>query len=344
MKLPTHNPSKLFGISCSPEKASIVIIPMPWEVTVSSRSGTSLGPESILKASYGLGSMTPHEASSIQALGVAMLPIPHDWKALSDTLRHHTVGHIHAMELGFGKSSFKKGIVNKIDHYAEQLKEDVKSKSIFYLKEGKLVGVLGGDHSVPLGFIEALAEFHNNFGVLQIDAHPGLRKAYRGFHYSHASIMYNVLQLPYITRLVQVGLRNCTEEELQIIAAEEGRIFPFFDSDLKKQRFVGATWESICTTIVEVLPEKTYISFDIDGLDPKLCPSTGTPVPGGLEFDEVCYLLDRIVKSGKKIIGFDLCEVAPGENIDWDAQVGSRVLYKLAMAIGASTEKTSPKF
>lgn len=341
MRFPAHSSTKLFGVACPPEKASVVIIPVPWEVTVSSRSGTVLGPESILKASHELGVMAPHATPTIQELGVSMLPIPHDWRALSDTLRHHTVGHIHAMESGFERSNLKKSIIKKIDHCAEQLKEDIKKKATFYLKEAKLVGVLGGDHSVPLGLIEALAEFHNNFGVLQIDAHPGLHKAYRGFHYSHASIMHNVLQLPYITRLVQVGLRNCASEELQVITAEEGRIFSFFDSDFKQQQFQGVTWEKICTTIIEVLPEKIYISFDIDGLDAKLCPSTGAPVPGGLEFDEACYLLDRVVKSGKKIIGFDLCEVAPGENIDWDAQVGSRILYKLAMAIGASKKKTA---
>jgi agmatinase len=124
-----------------------------------------------------------------------------------------------------------------------------------------------------------------------------------------------------------------------VITAEEGRIFPFFDSDLKRQRFQGVTWEKICAAIVDTLPERIYISFDIDGLDAKLCPSTGTPVPGGLEFDEVCYLFEQIVKAGKKIVGFDLCEVAPGENMDWDAQVGSRILYKLAMMIGSGWGK-----
>ena len=232
-----------------------------------------------------------------------------------------------------------KSIVKTIDYYASQLKEDVKSKARTWLREEKLVGVLGGDHSVPLGCIEALSEFHNNFGILQIDAHPGLRIAYRGFRYSHASIMYNALQLPCITRLVQVGLRHCSSQELEIIAAEEGRIFPFFDRDLKQQRFQGGTWEQSCSNIIDVLPDKVYISFDIDGLDAKLCPGTGTPIPGGLGFDEVCYLLERVSESGKQIIGFDLCEVYPGENMDWDAQVGSRILYKLASALQANQQK-----
>jgi agmatinase len=339
MKLSTHTPTKLFGVACPLEEASVVIIPVPWEVTVSSRSGTSLGPESILKASHELGSMNRHDISSIQELGVALLPIPHNWKVLSNTLRHHTVGYMHAIESGFEKANLKKDIIKNIDHHAYQLKEDVKAKALTYLREDKLVGVLGGDHSVPLGLIEALAEFHNNFGVLHIDAHPGLRKAYCGFNYSHASIMHNVLQLPHIIKLIQVGLRHCAAEELQVIDAEEGRVFSFFDHDLKRKQFQGITWDNICTTIIETLPERIYISFDIDGLDARLCPSTGTPVPGGLEFDEVCYLFERIVKAGKKIIGFDLCEVAPGENMDWDAQVGSRILYKLAVMMGASQGK-----
>ena len=338
MKLHTHTPAKLFGVSCSLEEASVVIIPVPWEVTVSSRSGTALGPESILKASYEL-SMIRHEYAGAQEMGVTVLPIPHDWKALSDTLRHHTVGYIHGIESGFEKSSLKKSIIKKVDHYAYELKEDVKAQARTYLKAGKMVGVLGGDHSVSLGLFEALAEFYNNFGVLQIDAHAGLHNAYQGFTYSHASIMYNVLQLPHIIRLVPVALRNYSAEEAQEISAEEGRIFPFFDSSLKRQRFQGVTWEQICKSIIDTLPNRVYISFDIDGLDAKLCPSTGTPVPGGLDFDEVCYLFEQLVKAGKKIVGFDLCEVATGENMDWDAQVGSRVLYKLAMMMGASQGK-----
>jgi agmatinase len=339
MKLSTHSPDKLFGVACPPEKASVIIIPVPWEITVSSRSSTALGPESILKASYELGDVTQNDASGMQNFGISMLPIPYDWKTLSDTLRHHTIGYIHAMESGFEKSNLKESIVKRIDRYAYQLKKNIKTKALTYLQEDKLVGILGGDHSVPLGLIEALAEFHNNFGILQIGAHPGLRKAYLGFQYAHASIMHNALQLPHITRLVQVGLRNCAAQELQVIAAETGRIFPFFDSDLKRQHFQGITWDKICETIIDTLPKRIYISFNIDGLDPKLCPSTGAPVPGGLAFDEVCYLLEKIVKAGNEIVGFDLCEVAPGENMNWDAQVGSRMLYKLAMAMGASQGK-----
>lgn len=334
MKLYTHTPTKLFGVACSLKEADAVIIPVPWEVTVSSRSGTALGPESILKASQELGSIR-HEYVGAKKIGVAMLPIPHEWKVLSDMLRQHTMGYIHALESGF-ESSLKKSIIKKVDGYAYELKEEVKAKAKTYLKRGKMVGVLGGDHSVSLGLFEALGEFYDDFGVLQIDAHGGLHKAYQGFTYSHASIMHNVLQLPHITKLVPVGLRNYSAEESEVLAAEEDRITPFFDRQLKRQRFQGVTWDETCQEIIAALPDRVYISFDIDGLDAKLCPSTGTPVPGGLEFEEVSCLLEQLVRAGKKIVGFDLCEVAPGENMDWDAQVGSRILYRLTMMMGAS--------
>jgi agmatinase len=87
-------------------------------------------------------------------------------------------------------------------------------------------------------------------------------------------------------------------------------------------------WKKITEEIIEHLPGEVYISFDIDGLDPVLCPSTGTPVPGGLSFNEALHIIKTIVTSGRRIIGFDLNEVAPGET-EWDANVGARLLYKL---------------
>jgi agmatinase len=88
--------------------------------------------------------------------------------------------------------------------------------------------------------------------------------------------------------------------------------------------------------IIESLPEKVYISFDIDGLDPRFCPHTGTPVPGGLDFHEAVELIKAVALTGRKIIGFDLNEVAPGPNDDWDANVGARLLWQLSLWTGVS--------
>ena len=108
--------------------------------------------------------------------------------------------------------------------------------------------------------------------------------------------------------------------------------------------FEGRTWDSICREMIQELPDKVYISFDIDGLDPKLCPNTGTPVPGGFSFQQAMYLIRKVVESGREIIGFDLCEVAPGDEGDWDANVGARVLYRLNNFMNLSRKRRSSEF
>jgi len=177
--------------------------------------------------------------------------------------------------------------------------------------------------------IDALAENNESFGILQLDAHADLRNGYEGFSQSHASIMYNALQHKSIASLVQVGVRDLSQDEVDFIKSES-RITPFYDWELKNKQFEGTPWSTQCEDIVAALPQKVYVSFDIDCLKPHLCPNTGTPVPGGLEFEEAVYLLFEVVKSGKEIIGFDLCEVAPGET-NIDAIVGARVLWNLCL-------------
>ena len=104
----------------------------------------------------------------------------------------------------------------------------------------------------------------------------------------------------------------------------------FDDWQLKDNTYSGMNWATQCEKIIATLPEAVYISFDIDGLTPEFCPHTGTPVPGGLDFNQAIYLIQTLVKAGKTIIGFDLCEVAPGESGEWDGNVGARLLYKLS--------------
>src|ERR1700722_17803982 len=108
-----------------------------------------------------------------------------------------------------------------------------------------------------------------------------------------------------------------------------GRVKLFTDKSLKERIYKGENWHERVQFIIKQLPDTIYISFDIDGLDPKLCPNTGTPVPGGLEFQQALYLIEQVVESGKKIVSFDINEVAPGAD-EWDANVGARLLYKIS--------------
>ena len=205
------------------------------------------------------------------------------------------------------------------------------SETASLLDEGKIVGLIGGDHSTPLGFIQTLADRHDSFGILQIDAHMDLREAYEGFTYSHASIFHNALQLPSVKKLVQVGIRDFCDAEFER-SQSDTRIDTHTMGMIRGKKFDGINWSSYVDQLVESLPEKVYISFDIDGLDPNFCPNTGTPVPGGLDFYEATFLIKKIVAAKKEIIGFDLSEVA-GLGNDWDGNVGARILYKLCGAI-----------
>ena len=190
------------------------------------------------------------------------------------------------------------------------------------LDAGKIVGIVGGDHSVPYGALKAVAARRPSFGVLHFDAHSDTRRAYEGFVHSHASIMFNVLEdIPQVTKLVQVGIRDLCEEEHAYCKSQGARVRMFSDRELVKRRHAGEPFARTVEAIVQQLPDEVWVSFDIDGLDPRFCPHTGTPVPGGLDTSEVVAILREVARSGRRIVGFDLNEVAPSAHDD-DRRVG----------------------
>ena len=326
----------IFGLPFTEENAQVIIVPVPWEVTVSYTGGTATAPQAILDASTQVDLYVRHIKDAWK-LGICMLPFPQEVLEESNALRKLARQHIEAIEAG--QTAINTIITDQVNKGCENLTVYVKNITQKYLKKNKLVGLLGGDHSTPLGFLQALSEQHDRFGILVIDAHADLRKAYEGFTYSHASIMYNALKLPAVAKLVQVGIRDYCEEEERLISDARGRIKVFYDEDIKYAQYQGKTWSSICETIINELPDNVYISLDIDGMDPKLCPHTGTPVAGGFDFHQVTLLLNMLARSGKKIIGFDLNEVAAGETDEWDANVGARLLYQLCNWMAVSQGK-----
>ena len=168
------------------------------------------------------------------------------------------------------------------------------------------------------------------FQVWQIAVSYTHLDVYKRQGYSHASIMYNVLtELAQVKKLVQLGIRDYCDEELKVIDESNGRIVTFFDKDIKERMYEGDTWKQIVDEVINHLPENVFISFDVDGLDPKLAPNTGTPVPGGFELEQIFYLFKKMKQAGKKIIGFDLNEIGVSPN-QWDENVGARILYKLS--------------
>ncbi|MGB3180802.1 MAG: agmatinase family protein [Cyclobacteriaceae bacterium] len=323
----------LFGLPFETEEAQMVILPMPWEVTVSYSAGTANGPLGVLNASPQLDLYQP-DIKDAWKMGLCMEEIPMDWYKTSEVLRQKSEAYIHALETGQTRQGGED--LNAINHECGNMVRWVREHTGALLDRGKIVGLLGGDHSTPLGLLQALASRHESFGILQVDAHADLREAYEGFTYSHASIMHNTLKLEQVFKLVQVGIRDICDAEVNLIDTSDERIQTFYGWDLKEEQIEGEIWAKQCEKIVSSLPDKVYVSFDIDGLDPKLCPNTGTPVPGGFTYDEAMYLIKKVVQSGRTIIGFDLCEVSPGEENEWDANVGARVLYRLANLTGVS--------
>jgi len=339
-KIKSFNPNDIgntnagmFGLPFTQEECQVQLIPVPWEVTVSYGGGTAKGPAAIYNASYQVDMYDPFVPDAWK-MGIFFDKPEKALAAKSKLLRAKAENYI--TQLSKGKAPNKK-FIEGINAECKKMNAWVKARALHFLNQDKTVGLIGGDHSTPLGMMQALAEKFGDFAILQIDAHADLRDAYEGFEFSHASIMYNALKIKQVEKLVQVGIRDYCEEELQLIQNSKGRVVTYFDRDIKHAQYNGETWSETCDKIIANLPENIYLSFDIDGLDPKLCPHTGTPVAGGFETEQVLLLLEKVVKAGKKFIAFDINEVTPGPRGDeWDANVAARLLYRIANLVAHS--------
>ncbi len=331
---PNYN---IFGLPFSEEEARLVVLSVPWEVTVSYIAGTARAPERIQKASLHVDLFDPDVNDGWKQGFFLREP---DKKILfkSDYLRKESELFIDYISHGqkIDENRFMCKALKEVNEGSGFLNAWVYDQTKALLDKGKLVGLLGGDHSTPLGFYKAISEKYSDFGILQIDAHCDLRKAYLQFTYSHASIMYNALnEIPQLTRLVQVGVRDYSQSEWDYICNSCNRVVTYFDKQMKERQFEGLSWQYLADEIINHLPQKVYISFDIDGLNRTLCPHTGMPVPGGFEAEQLFYLFRKILESGRQLIGFDLCEVGISSN-EWDENVGARVLFKLCNLMVAS--------
>ncbi len=339
------NPNNnIFGLPFTEDESRLVILPVPWEVTVSYNAGTARSAEHIFKASLQVD-LFEREWNDGWKQGFYMRSPDKKVLLKSDYLRKEAELLIAYTTKGEAveKNNFMGKSLKDINEGSVYLNNWVYQQTSDLLKKGKLVALLGGDHSTPLGYLKAIADHYPDFGILQFDAHFDFRKSYEGFTYSHASIMYNALnEVSAISKIVQVGIRDFCQEEWDFAQANSSKVTFYLWNELREQQFEGVTWKEIADDIVEKLPKNVYVSFDIDGLDPKLCPNTGTPVFGGLEIEQVYYILKKLLKSGRKLIGFDLSEIGIGES-DWDANVGARALWKLCNMLIASHASSSGK-
>ena len=325
------NPNNnIFGLPFTEEDAALVLLPVPWEVTVSYNAGTARAAEHICRASMQVD-LSDADVVDGWKKGFYLRDIDKKILMKSDYLRKEAELYINYIAQGENveDNKFMMKTLKEVNLGSIFLNNWVYEQTIELLNQGKLVGLIGGDHSTPLGFFKAIAEKFGEFGILQIDAHHDLRVGYESFKYSHASIMYNALnEIPSLTQLVQVGVRDYSDDEAKYVKESGGRVITFYDKDIKEEMYEGKLWKTIVEEIIQKLPENVFISFDIDGLDPKLCPHTGTPVQGGFEAEQIFYLFKKLLQSGRRMLGFDLNEVGISAN-EWDENVGARVLFKL---------------
>ena len=322
--------SGIFGLPYSYEKSQVVYLPVPWEVTTSYGGGTSDGPSAILAASrqvdlFDAEVQKPYEVGLHMLIEDSEIREWNGWGKLAAQKIIERGGNI------AGDEDLERDL-SVVNDLGVKLNVRVEECIRKILRDKKIPALVGGDHSTPFGAFKAIADEYPGVGILHFDAHSDTRIAFEGFQWSHASIMHNVLtKIPGISKLVQVGIRDFCEQEHDFCASQGARVHMFTDLELARLKIEGTPWAQIAKRIVDALPEKVWISFDIDGLDPRYCPHTGTPVPGGLEFSEANYVFALVAKSGRKIVGFDVNEVAPDPegNSEWDANVGSRLLYKL---------------
>ncbi len=377
-----------FGMPYEADECPVVLVSVPWDATVSYSGGTAKGPKAIIDASIqvdlfdegiknsenlkiGTGktfiagaaensSPAGNKIAKNKGEELKFFAAEDYIELISKDARAKAVKVIDALAKGEEQNKMQKTI-DEVNASSEEINEIVEGICRDYNKENKIVGVVGGEHSVTFGAVKAAAEMVAEqarkagkdavaeFGILQFDAHADLRKAYEGFEYSHASIMYNILhKIGGVKTLCQVGIRDFCKDEYDLMN-ENKTLEVFTDAGIRSALYGGRmTWDEICDGIIEVLPDNVYVSFDIDGLEPSCCPNTGTPVPGGLTYSEAVYLL-RKLSGRKRIIGFDLCEVAPacakgklacgGEKNEWDANVGARLLHKLCLFAVRSLQK-----
>ena len=267
--------------NCELERSGAVLIPVPYDSTTSFRSGARYGPSAIIDASYGLEDYDLELDLDVSEMGI------------------HTTA---AVEPHMGGPA--------------EMVERVRSAVQGYVGQGRLVGVLGGEHSVSIGSVQAQLEVHPGLSVLYMDAHADLRSEYMGTPWGHASGARRIHEM---CPVVLVGVRSLCQEERSYIEATALPTF-FWPAD---------GWDRpLIQDIVDCLGPDVYISIDLDVLDPSEMSAVGTPEPGGMGWYQVISLL-RAVAESRRVVGFDVTELAPGEGPAACSYTAAKLVYKL---------------
>jgi agmatinase len=340
MNKKTKEPNFL-GLETSYSNSQVIILPLPFEITTSVVSGCNEAPSQILEASESIDFLIPQFKDVILKDFHIYMEKPNSmFLKLNFPFYQEIIEKWkdHYYDIPLEEVYSEKFVISElynINREFEKLYDFSYKKVKEYLENGKLFGVIGGEHSVNFGVVKAVSDYYGgNFSILQIDAHCDLKNKYLGIEYSHASAMRNIFDNIPLISLTQIGIRDLDKEELEC-SEKFDNIFTMFDYDS-----FNLDVSQIISLIAPTLNENIYLSFDIDGLDPSLCPNTGTPVPGGFSYNKILAILEGLfLNKGKKLIGFDLVEIGSNSEGGIDANVGARLVYFLSTLMVKSNNK-----
>jgi len=290
-------PSNFLGLPDSQsdlEHAKAVLIPVPYDSTTSFRSGTREGPSAIIETSYGLEDYDLELDLDVSTLGI------------------HTTA---ALEPHVGDPKL--------------MSQRVQQAVSQYIQADKIVGLLGGEHSICVGSVAAHMVAYPDLTVLYLDAHADLRDSYLGTEWGHASGARRIHEM---CPLVLAGVRSLCPEERDYIRSRS--IPSFFWPP------TGAGFEAYCHDITGNLGPNVYLTVDLDVLDPAVMSAVGTPEPGGMDWLQITYLLRHVAKT-RRIVGFDVSELAPQEGPAACSYTAAKLVYKLiAYTVGMAESQS----
>ncbi len=288
----------VYGRTCRWEEAELVLIAVPWGRGVSFRPGTEKAPALIRAVSTQIDYYRP-ECPRLEEAPLFWIEPETPFSLESDP-----------------DTAYEAEVLPYVVRWAEAA-----------LTARKPFGIVGGDHSVPLGAHHALQKFAPGpYGVLHIDAHADLRPSYEGLRYSHATILYHISQLPQVERIVAVGVRDWAREEAEYARSRYPALAVYEMQRLAQAAYLGRSWMETVSEIVSLLPPYVYLSLDVDALEVGYVPNTGTPVPGGFHYEQLFFLLEAVRRSGRRIVAFDVCETGGAQ---LDALVSAHLIYRL---------------
>ena len=274
--------------------SKVVVLPVPYDSTTSYRPGARDGPNAIIEASYNLEDYDLELDVDVAQIGI------------------HTAPRIEPQMAG-----------------PRYMLDRVRDVSASFTVMGKLIAMVGGEHSLTTGAVEALLPHYPDLSVLYLDAHGDLRDEYLGTGWGHASVARRVSEL---CSLVHVGGRSFSQEEIDHIQAEEIPTF-FWPPDARRggrrpASPLGTAGVLDLEAVVGHLGDHVYVSVDLDVLDPGIMASVGTPEPGGMDWHQTIALL-RKVSEDRKIVGFDVMELSPRQGPEACSYLAAKLVYKL---------------